>query len=211
MNITQLIKPNCLAAILATLSMQLVTAPVSSAVNLFPVTVNAFGVSTNQDGNLTYSKFNNWTIIHATAASQGITNLTGISLVYNLQADDIEVVSGTNNTVLGTPLSFDGGISLNNTNETKIQRLANVYWQTNQTASGTLLVGESIRYGSTNQVIRLSFVGQLQFAASGSETNGPTIYYGLVQTSRSGECLPSWQNKQESRHHDSNRDDNDND
>ncbi len=211
MNINQLIKPNCLAAILATLSMQLVTAPVSSATNLFPVTVNAVGVSTNQDGNLAYSKFNNWTIIHAAAASQGITNLTGISLVYNLQADDIEVVSGTNNTVLGTPLSFDGGVSLGNTNATKVQRLANVYWQTNQTAGGTLLAGESIRYGATNQVISLNFAGQLQWAAPGSGTNGTTIYYGLIQTSRSGACLSPRQNRNDRQGHDSNRDDDNDD
>jgi len=110
---------------------------------------------------------------------------------------------------IAQPLTFDGGVSLNNTNNTKVQRLANVYWETNQTASGTLLAGESIRYGSTNQVISLSFAGQLQFAVPGSGTNGPTIYYGLIQTSRSGACFPSKQNRQDRQGQNSDEDNND--
>ena len=201
---TKLFKSKCLAATLAALGVQLISAPTSSADNLFPVTVNAISVSTNSAGNLTYRPFNNWTIIHATAGSQGITNLAGISLVYNLQADAIEVVSGTNYTVLDTPLSFDGGVSLSNTNQTKVQRLANVFWETNQTASGTLLAGESIRYGATNQITAFSLAGQLQFAGPGSGTNGSAIYYGLIQTSRSGVCISSKQDGEDRQGRDSN-------
>jgi hypothetical protein len=189
----KIIKSNCLATALAALGIQLISAPVSSSANLFPVTVNAVSVNTNQDGNLAYRPFNNWTLIHAAAVAQGITNLTGLSVVYNLQADNIEVVSGTNNTVLDTPLSFDGGVSLNNTNDTKVQRLTNVYWETNQAANGTMLAGESIRYGSTNQITGFSLAGQLQFAVPDGGTNGPTIYYGLIRTSRSGACSSSRQ------------------
>jgi hypothetical protein len=195
MKITPL-KSNCLATVLAMLCTQLVSAPTSSAADLFPVTVNATGVSTNQDGNLTCRQFNNWTIINAVAEAQGITNLTDLSVMYDLQADAIEVVSGTNNTVLGTPLSFADGVSLSNTNDTQVQRLSNVYWQTNQAACGTLLAGESIRYGSTNQITGFSFAGQLQFAVLDNGTNGPTIYYGLIRTSRPGTCVPSKHHRQ---------------
>lgn len=201
---THLFKTKYLAASLAILGAQLVSAPISSAANLFPVTVNAVSVSTNQSGNLAYRSFNNWTIIHATAAEQGITNLTGLSVVYNLDADNLEVVSGTNNTVLDTPLTFDGGVSLNNTNNTKVQRLANVYWETNQTASGTLLAGESISFGPTNQITSFSLAGQLQFALPGSGTNSPTIYYGYIRTSRSGSCF-----SERERHHDLRREEQD--
>jgi hypothetical protein len=160
---------------LTTLVMQLTGVPVSSAANLFPVTVNAVSISTNQDGNLTYHSFNNWTLIHA-AAAQGTTNLTGLSVVYSLQADAIEVVSGTNHNVLDTPLSFDGGVSLNNTNSTKVQRFTNVYWETNQTAGGTMVAGEFVRYGATNHITGFSLAGQLQFALPANGTNGPAIY-----------------------------------
>jgi hypothetical protein len=187
---TKLLASKCLVTALAALGMQLVGAPVSSAANLFPVTVSAISISTNQTGNLTYRPYNNWTLIHNAAAGQGLTNFTGISVVYNLQADDIEVVSGTNNTVLDTPLTFSGGVSLNNTNDTKVQRLANVYWETNQTSSGTFTAGESIQYGATNQVTGFSLSGQLQFALPGGGTNSPTIYYGTIRS-----CLSrsSWE------------------
>lgn len=197
----KMLKSKCLAVTLATLGMQLVGTPVSSAADLFPVTVNAVSISTNQTGNLTYHPFNNWTLIHAAAAQQGLTNLTGISVVFNLQADDVEVVSGTNNTVLDTPLTFAGGVSLNNTNDTKVQRLANVYWETNQTASGTLVAGESIQYGATNQITAFNLAGQLQFALPGDGTNSPVIYYGLIQTSRPGECSTSKQNRKNQQGH----------
>ena len=175
-------KSKCLATVLATLGAQLIGAPLSSAQELYPVTVNAVSISTNQYGNLAYHSFNNWSILQATAAAQGITNLSGLSLVYNLQGDNLEVVSGTNHTVLDTPLTFDNGISLNNTNSTKVQRLANVYWKTNQTASGTMLAGESIRYGATNQITGFSLAGQLQFAVPGDGSNSPAIYYGFIRT-----------------------------
>ena len=185
---TQLLKSKYLAASLAMLGAQLVSAPVSSAANLFPVTVNAVSVSTNQNGNLAYHSFNNWTIIHATAAEQGLTNLTGLAVVYNLDADNLQVVSGTNKTVLDTPLTFGGGVSLNNTNTTKVQRLTNVYWQTNQTSVGTMVAGESIHYGTNNLITSFSLAGQLQFALPGSGTNSPTIYYGFIRSSRYGTC-----------------------
>ena len=178
-------KSKCLAAALAALGSQLIGTPVSSAAELFPVALNAFSISTNHDGNLIYHEFNNWTLIRETAQAQGLTNLTGLSLVYNLPADDIEVVSGTNNTVLDTPLTFAGGVFLSNTNDTKVQRLADVYWETNQTADGTLVASECIRYGATNQITGFNLTGQLQFALPANGTNAPAICIGNLRTFRS--------------------------
>jgi hypothetical protein len=177
-----LLKSKCLAAVLAALGSQLIGTPASSAAELYPVALNAFSISTNQDGNLTYHEFNNWTLLRESAQAQGLTNLTGLSLVYNQPADDIEVVSGTNNTVLDTPLTFAGGVSLNNTNDTKVQRLANVYWESNQTAAGTLVASECIGHGATNQITSFKLTGQLQFALPASGTNAPVIYVGHLRT-----------------------------
>ena len=178
-----LLPSNCLPALLATLGWQLISAPASSAADVFPVKVDAVSVSTNQDGNLAYHFLNDWTLIQDVAGEQGITNLAGLSLVYDLQADAIEVVSGTNDTVVATPLTFAGGVSLNNTNDTKVQRLAFVYWETNQVASGTLVAGESIEHGDTNQITCFNLAGQLQFALPDQGTNGPTIYWGSIRAS----------------------------
>lgn len=177
---TKLFYSQCLAVTVAAFGSQLIGASTSNAQDLYHVNLNAIGISTNLDGRLVYKELDNRDLIRETASAQGLTNLTGLSLVYSLQGSDIEVVSGTNNTVLGTPLTFSGGVSLNNTNGTEGQVLEYVYWDTNSTASGTLAAGEWTRYGATNQITNFSLQGQLQFAVTDNGTNGPSIYLGNI-------------------------------
>ena len=105
---TQLLTSKYLAVALAALGSQLIGAATSSAQDLYQVNLNAIGISTNLDGKLVYKEFDNRDLIRETASAQGITNLTGLSLVYDLEGSDLEVVSGTNNTVIATPLTFSG-------------------------------------------------------------------------------------------------------
>ncbi len=185
---TQLLTPKYLVVALAALSTQLIGAPASSAQDLFQVNLNAIGISTNLDGKLVYKEFDNRDLIRETASANGVTNLTGLSLVYDVEGSDVEVVSGTNNTVIGTPLTFSGGVSLTKTNGTAGQLLEYVYWDTNTVASGTLAAGEQIRYGSTNQITDYSLQGQLQFALPDNGTNGPAIYLGNISVEHRQVC-----------------------
>jgi hypothetical protein len=187
---TKLFYSQCLAVTVAAFGSQLIGVSTSSAQDLYHVSLNAIGISTNLDGKLVYKELDNRDLIRETASAQGLTNLTGLSLVYNLEGSDVEVVSGTNNTVLGTPLTFGGGVSLNNTNGTEGQVLEYVYWDTNSTASGTLAAGEWYRYGSTNQITDFSLQGQLQFAVPDNGTNGPSIYLGNIDVNGKFAPLP---------------------
>lgn len=177
---TQLLTSKYLAVALAALGSQLIGAATSSAQDLYQVNLNAIGISTNLNGKLVYKEFDNRDLIRETASAQGITNLNGLSLVYDVEGSDLEVVSGTNNTVIATPLTFSGGVSLTSTNGKAGQVLEYVYWDTNAVASGTLAAAESIRYGSTNQITDYSLQGQLQLALPDNGTNGPVIYLGNI-------------------------------
>ena len=176
---TTLFTLKCLAVAVAAFSLQLLGTATGSAQDLFPAHVNVVGISTNSgDGNLAYKELDNRDLIQAAASANGLTNLDGLSLVYNVEGSDVEVVSGTNKTVIGTPLTFSGGVSLSNTNDTKAHLLKWVYWGTNSVASGTMAAGERIQYGSSNQITGFTLEGQLQFALPDNGTNGPTIYLG---------------------------------
>lgn len=153
----------------------------SGAQEFYPAYVSAFTISTNSDGNLAYHYFRNRDIIRNCADDMGLTNLGGLSLVFDRSADALDVVSGTNQTVVCTPLTFSGGTSLSNTNGTITQRLTYVYYENNSEAAGTLLARERLGF-STNGVSYFHLQGQLQFAVPSDGTNSPAIYVGSLMT-----------------------------
>lgn len=163
---------------MAAVAMQLAGALTSRAQELYPAFVSAVSISTNSSG-LSYHFFGNRDIIRGCASSMGITNLEGLSLVYDRTADALDVVSGTNKTVICTPAVFSGGTSLSNTNGTTTQRLTFVYWEGATVANGTLAAGEHT-YTATNGTTFFKLKGQLQFSVAGGGTNGPTIYLGSL-------------------------------
>ena len=166
----------------ATIVVQLIVAHAVNAQPFYKASVDADGVTTSSAGKLTYSELDNRSLIRACAAEQGITNLTGLSLVYDRTADAIQVVSGTNNTLVCTPLTFAGGVSLSNTNGTELHRLTGVYWETNLVASGSLVTGELDIPATTNHAAVYNLNGKLQFVVPANGTNAAVIYVGSVST-----------------------------
>jgi hypothetical protein len=151
---------------------------------LFNAFVSAVGISTNPSGSFACAQFGNRDIIRNCASQQGITNLQGLRLVYDLTADALEVVSRTNNTVVCMPYTFQGGVSLNNTNNTKVERLTWIFPDNSSMAAGSMLVTERFVYGPSNSIAFFDLSGRLQFAIPASGTNAPTIYQGsLIATS----------------------------
>ena len=97
--------------------------------------------------------FGNQDLLRSCANQIGITNLMGLHLVYDLNSDSLEVVSGygSNQTLLCSPLTFSGGVFLSNTNATKSERQAlGFYPDGNPTPVGTLTATESYGYGVSN-------------------------------------------------------------
>ena len=148
--------------------------------DLFKAQVSSTCVSTNATGGLSYKRYGNHQIIAAAAAAAGLTNLNGLRLVYSLKGDDLEVVSGTNNTVIATPFTFSGGVSVSKTNNTVLERLSWVYLGTNTQASGTLRAKEVSHFGPTNTLTAFALQGQLQFATPAAGTNAAAVYSGSL-------------------------------
>lgn len=161
-------------------AVQLTGVSSSRAQELYPAFLSAISISTNStSGNLTYHSFGNRDIIRSCASSAGLTNLEGLSLAYDSTSQALDVVSGTNKTVICTPATFSGGTSLSNTNGTITQELTFVFWEGSTVANGTLSAVERT-FTPTNGTPFFSLKGQLQFSVPASGTNGPTIYSGTL-------------------------------
>ncbi|HEV2391013.1 MAG TPA: hypothetical protein VG146_01485 [Verrucomicrobiae bacterium] len=172
-------KKSNLLVLAAVASSCLVIGP-ANAQQLFKAEVNTVSVMTNDSGGLSYSHYGNRQIISDAAAASGLTDLTGLRLVYNLTADDLEVVSGTNDTLIATPIAFSGGVALAKTNGTVVERLSWVFLGTNTVAAGTLRARETSHFGTSNELTHFSLIGSLQFASPASDTNGAAIYSGNI-------------------------------
>ena len=166
----------------------------SRAQELFKALLSATCISTNQNGALVYTHFGNQNLIDQCASDEGVTNTSGLSLVFNSKADALQVVASTNNTAVGTnhvivgtnqflictPLTFTDIVSLSGTNTNKVELLASVFVETNTVASGTLAAKELFHSNSSNQLTSFSLTGQIQYATTASGTNSPMIYRGVL-------------------------------
>jgi len=149
-----------------------------SAQDLLHAELNTRSVRTNDAGGLSYGHYGNHEVIEAAAAMAGVTNLSGLRLVYNRTNDDLEVVMGTNDTVIATPFTFSGGVSVSKTNGTVTERLSWIFLGTNTAPAGTLAATETSFFGVSNELTQFSLIGQVQFAEPASGTNGDAIYVG---------------------------------
>ena len=189
MNKSKMIVVLGLAAVL-----QCIGAPSGIAQELFPALLKVTCVSTNQNGEVVYSNMGNGDLIMQCAADEGLTNTEGLSLVFNLTADALQVVAGTNNAAVGTnhmivgtnqflictPLTFTNIVSLSGTNTNKIELLASVFVETNKVANGTLAATERFHFGSTNELTSFSLIGRIQYATLASDTNSTSICRGVL-------------------------------
>ena len=171
-------KFNVLIGTVTLITAQCVMISTSTAQELYRAVVNTVCVSTNSSGGLSYTGYGNRQIIGECADEHGITNRMGLRLVYNRTADALEVVRGTNNTVVCTPITFSGGVSLSKTNNTVTERLTFVFLENNTEANGTLRAREHFSLNSSNQLTHFSLTGQLQFAQAAKGTNAAKICSG---------------------------------
>ncbi len=172
----------------AGLAAQYLNVASARANDLYHVEVHTVGVATNDAGGLSYERFGNRQIIAQCAEDQGITNVMGLRLVYDRTADALEVVKGTNNTVVCTPMVFHGGVSLSKTNGTVTERLAFVFLDSSKEANGTLRAREITQTHphGTNMITSFHLEGQLQFAAPAEGTNAAVVYSGHITAGPAG-------------------------
>jgi hypothetical protein len=147
--------------------------------SLFPARIQLTCVGTNGSG-LVYDHVGTSDFIQECAAENGVTNLTGLSLVYNRSNSSLEVVSGTNQTIVCTPLTFSGGSSFTNTNNSVVERLAFVFVETNTVSSGVLAATERFNTGTSNRPPSFSLIGRLSYTEPAAGTNSAEICRGVL-------------------------------
>src|SRR5436853_6548225 len=90
------------------------TVAAQSSGNLYWVFLSADGVTTNDSGRLSGVFTSNRDIIRRCAKDSGITNANTLTLVYDRDADALEVVNRLSGELVCTPITFSGGLSLTN-------------------------------------------------------------------------------------------------
>ena len=170
-----------LTALMAVFSQWAFTQPAAAESNLYRVFLSADGVTTNDFGRLRGVFASNFDIIRKCASDSGISDLRRLMLVYDRDADALEVVNRADGTVICTPFTFSGGVSLPNTSGTFVERLAFVYLDGNEDAAGTIRATERSLYDRDGNLVRFSLRGKLQFAMS-SDSNRTKIYTAFFST-----------------------------
>jgi hypothetical protein len=148
--------------------------------NLFPAVIKAICAYTNATGALVYEHESNSNIIQECASEKGITNLTGLSLAFNWSNSTLQVISGSNHTVICTPFTFSGGLAITNTNNTIVELQKFVFVETNTLASGILSATEMITRGASNQLTGFSLHGLLDYSVAANGTNAAKICRGML-------------------------------
>ena len=172
-----------LLAVVTVCSQFLLTAssPAQSSPNLYKVFISLDGVTTNDFGRLIRIFAGKSDIVSRCATQNSISNLNYLTLVYDRDADAVEVVIRTNGAVVCSPLAFSGGFALSNTNDTVRQRIAFVYTEGSADASGTIIANERFAYGTNGVVTGYSLNGKLQFALTPTDRSSK-IFSGFVTT-----------------------------
>jgi hypothetical protein len=148
---------------------------------LYKVNVDLVMSTTNLFGQLEFRNVGNREIIRGCIG--GITNQTGLSLVYNRTTDALQVVGGKNHALIGTSMSFVNMAALNTSNHKKLgDRLAWVYVNGNQQPNGTLKAIELYKTGNNRGSNCFFLDGELQFAEPANGTSTEKIFTGKIMT-----------------------------
>lgn len=156
--------------------------------SLLPVSFNAVCTSTNSGTNgtgLLQERVSNINLIDDCAVEHNLTNLTGLSLVFNVTNFSLQVL-GTNGTPLCTSLAFTGGLTFTNTNNmtmsgsnmTRIVFQKDVLVETNLTASG-VISGTASWSGTNQSSFKLS--ATLLYTEPASGTNSAEICRAVLR------------------------------
>ncbi len=157
-------------AALAALSQWAFTQPVTAQPNphLYRVFIQANGVTTNDSGQVAGIFASNFEIIRKCASDNGISDPRMLTLVYDRDADALEVVNRTNGAVVCTPFSFSGGTGVTNRSGAFRERLAFVFLEDSEDAAGSLRGSERYIYDMNGAVTRFNLTGRIQFAVTGT-------------------------------------------
>jgi hypothetical protein len=151
----------------------------NNTTDLLGVALREVCTTTNENGSLTNQVFDNARLIQQCAAEVGVTNLGDLSLVYNRTNPALQILSGTNQSILCTAMSFAPRMSMTNNHNTKIEVLSFIFLGTNTMSSGTVCTVETSAAQTNTPFPSLNLIGRFQYSIDANGTNRAAICHGV--------------------------------
>ena len=147
--------------------------------NLYRAKINLVCIAKNANGKLVQDEVGTPEFIREYAELKGVTDTSELTLAYNRADSSLQVVNRNTREVLGTPLNFDGGTTLTNSNNTRVERVTHVTFDMNPAASGLLTATERMTYAKTNRLTSYGLLGRITYTFN-EGTSAATICRGTL-------------------------------
>ena len=152
---------------------------VQTNTNLYRARINLVCTTTNENGNLVQDRVFTSEFIRDAAHSVGATNLDDLALAYNPSNSSLEVLNRSTREVVATPLSFEGGTSLANSDNTRVVLQNFVFLNSDTVASGLLSATQRLAYADSGELSTFGMRGSIYYSFTNG-TNSPTFCQGIL-------------------------------
>ena len=147
--------------------------------NLYRARINLVCTTTNADGNLEQDRIITSEFVRDAALSVGVTNLDELTLAYNPSSNSLEVVNRSTREVVATPLSFGGGTSVANLDNTRVVLQNFVFLNSETVANGLLSATQRLAYADSGELRSFGMRGTIYYSFA-NDTNSPTACEGIL-------------------------------
>ncbi len=151
--------------------------------DLFLVTLAGKSQTTNSFGKPIAVALKTMDIINDCAGEKMLSPST-LVLVYDLQADAVEVVERANGSTICTVATFVGGVTVPSADGKRIDRQAFVLWEDGMEPSGSIVGTELFTRGMSGELLKFSFRGSIQIGFEAYDNEPPRVFQGTFSTSR---------------------------
>ena len=146
--------------------------------NLYRARVNLVCTTPNANGNLVHDRIITSEFVQD-SVSVGATNLDDLALAYNPSNNSLEVVNRSTREVVSTPLRFEGGTSLANSDNTRVVLQTSVFLNSDTVASGLLSATQRLVYADSGELRSFGMRGSIFYSFTDG-TNSPTVCQGVL-------------------------------
>jgi plastocyanin len=140
-------------------------------------------LSTNATGSIAVTSMNNKGFIIDCANEKGL-NPTTLALVYDTQADAIEVVSRSDGSLVCTVATFVGGVALGTSDGKRRERQGLVFWEDYDGPKGSMAGTELSKRDTSGNVVTFSFRGSIQIGIEAHDGEATRILKANFVTGR---------------------------
>ncbi len=121
-------------------------------------------------------------LIRDCAEEHEITNIASLALVYDVFADEVQVVQASDGSRVCGVVSFQDGVSVQNANGTRRERHAFLFTEDNDQAIGSAVGTEQEVFDANGNLKKFKFQGDIQFGLSATETESARVCKGTFST-----------------------------